>query len=73
MSIEKEKNIFFRNVKRFRERQGKSMQELAEESSVPIYMLEQLEQNRLPTEMMVDDAYKLAVAFHFKITELFHE
>ena len=49
MSIEKEKNIFFRNVKRFRERQGKSMQELAEESSVPIYMLEQLEQNRLPT------------------------
>ena len=34
-------------------------------------ILAQLEQNILPEEMMVDDAYNLSLAFHCKIWELF--
>ena len=47
------------------------LQELAEESGVSLDMLEQLEQNILPEEMMVDDACRLAKALHCKIHELF--
>ena len=71
MSIEENKKKFFNNVKRFREQQGKSLEELAEQSGVALEKLEQLERNILPEEMMTSDAYKLAVAFHCKISELF--
>lgn len=71
MGKEEEKKKFFNNVKRFREQQGQSLEELAEQSGVSLDMLEQLEQNILPEEMMTSDAYKLAVTFHCKISELF--
>ena len=71
MSIEKNKDVFFCNVKRLRKQLGQSLEELAEQSGVPLEILEQLERNHLPKEMMVSDAYHLAVAFHCKIFELF--
>lgn len=71
MNIEESKSKFFRNVKRLRERQGKSIEELSKLSGVPVGMLEQLEQNTLPEEMMVSDAYKLAKVFHCNTHELF--
>lgn len=71
MNIEKNKCKFFNNIKRLRERSGWSIEELAGQSGVPLDMLEQLEQNRLPKEMMVSDAYKLANAFRCKTYELF--
>ena len=48
-----------------------TLEELAAQSGVPLNMLEQLEQNILPKEMVVDDAYKLSLVFHCKIWELF--
>ena len=71
MSIEESKTKFFNNVKRLREQQGLSLEELAEQSGVSLDLLEQLEQDILPEEMMTSDAYKLAVTFHCKISELF--
>lgn len=71
MGIEENKKKFFSNVRQFREQQGQSLEELAEQSGVSLDMLEQLEQNILPEEMMTSDAYKLAVTFHCKISELF--
>lgn len=68
MGIEENKKKFFSNVRRFREQQGQSLEELAEQSGVSLDMLEQ---NILPEEMMTSDAYKLAVTFHCKISELF--
>ena len=71
MSIEESELKFFTNIRRFRARQGQNLEELAEESGVSLDMLEQLEQNILPKEMMVDDACRLAKALHCKIHELF--
>lgn len=71
MSIEENKKKFCSNVKRLREQRGQSLEELAEQSGVTLEMLEQLEQNILPEDMMTSDAYKLAVTFHCKISELF--
>lgn len=71
MSIEENKSKFFNTVKRLREQHGLSLEELAEQSGVSLDLLEQLEQNILPEEMMTSDAYKLAVTFHCKISELF--
>lgn len=71
MSIEKNKKKFCSNVKRLREQRGQSLEELAEQSGVSLDMLKQLEQNILPEDMMTSDAYKLAVTFHCKISELF--
>lgn len=71
MSIEESKRIFFNRIREFRKKQGLTIQELAEQSGVSLEKLEQLEQNILPEEMMTSDAYKLAVTFHCKISELF--
>lgn len=71
MSIEENKKKFCSNVKRLREQRGQSLEELAEQSGVSLDMLKQLEQNILPEDMMTSDAYKLAVTFHCKISELF--
>lgn len=71
MSIEGNKQKFLNHIKGLREQQGLTVAELAEQSGVPLWMLEQLEQNILPDEMMVDDAYKLSVVFRCKIYELF--
>ncbi len=71
MSIEENKQKFFNRIKRFREEQNLTIQELAVRSGVPLEILAQPEQNILPEEMMVDDAYNLSLAFHCKIWELF--
>lgn len=71
MSIEENKQRFFNRIRKFREEQGLTIQELAKQSGVSLQILEQLEQNILPEEMMVDDTYKLAAVFHCKISELF--
>ena len=71
MSREEDELKFFTNIRRFRARQGQNLEELAEESGVSLDMLEQLEQNILPEEMMVDDACRLAKALYCKIHELF--
>ena len=71
MSREEDEFKFFTNIRRFRARRGQNLEELAEESGVSLDMLEQLEQNILPEEMMVDDACRLAKALYYKIHELF--
>lgn len=40
MSIEENKSKFFNNVKRLREQHGLSLEELAEQSGVSLYLLE---------------------------------
>jgi len=47
-----------------------SLDELAERSGIPLNMLEQLEQNILPEEMMVDDACALARVLQCELYEL---
>lgn len=71
MSIEENKIKFFTNIRRIREEQGQSIEDLAKQSGVSVWILQQLEQNILPEEMMVDDACKLAKALHCKMHELF--
>lgn len=71
MSIEEIKQKFCVRVKGLREEQNLTTQELAERSGVPLDILEQLEQNILPKEMMVSDACELAKVFHCKTYELF--
>jgi len=71
MSIEENINIFCNRVKELRKQKNISLEELAERSGVSKDMLEQLEQNILPEEMMVDDAISLARAFGCKVHELF--
>jgi len=71
MSIEENINIFCNRVKELRKQKNISLEELAERSGVAQDMLEQLEQNILPEEMMVDDAIDLARVFGCKVHELF--
>ena len=71
MSIEENKIKFFTNIRRIREEQDQSIEDLAKQSGVSVWILQQLEQNILPEEMMVDDACKLARALHCKTHELF--
>ena len=71
MSREEDELKFFTNIRQFRARRRQNLEELAEESGVSLDMLEQLEQNILPEEMMVDDACRLAKALYCKIHELF--
>ncbi len=71
MSIEENINIFCNKVKDLRKNQKITLQELSRRSGVPQDMLEQLEQNILPDEMMVDDTFALARAFGCKVYELF--
>ena len=70
MSTEENKQKFFNHIRVLR-KQHLTLEELAAQSGVPLNMLEQLEQNILPKEMVVDDAYKLSLAFRCKIWELF--
>lgn len=71
MSTEENKQKFFNHIRVLRKQQHLTLEELATQSGVPLNMLEQLEQNILPKEMVVDDAYKLSLAFRCKIWELF--
>ena len=71
MSTEASKQKFFNHIRVLRKQQHLTLEELAAQSGVPLNMLEQLEQNILPKEMMVADAYKLSLVFHCKIWELF--
>ena len=63
--------IFICNVHRLRLREGLSLTELGRRSHVPLWMLAELEQGRLPKEMMVTDAFHLAKVFHCQVHELF--
>ncbi len=71
MSIEEYKIMFINNVKELREQRNITLEELAKHSGFPLEMLEQLEQNILPEDMMVDDAVALAEVFRCKVHELF--
>ena len=73
VSIEENKNIFCNRIRELRKQQNITLEELAEHSGVSLEMLEQLEQNILPEEMMVDDAFKLAKVFHCQVYELFEQ
>lgn len=70
MEITKYIETFCNNIHRLRERAGMSLGELAERSGIPLNMLEQLEQNILPEEMMVDDACALARVLQCELYEL---
>ena len=71
MKIEEEKLKFICNIKAMRRDQNMTVEELAEKSGIPLEMLEQLEHDILPGDMMVEDAIKLAGVFRCKIHELF--
>ena len=70
MEITKYIETFCNNIHRLRERAGMSLDELAERRGIPLNMLEQLEQNILPEEMMVDDACALARVLQCELYEL---
>ena len=61
----------YQNLKRLRMQENISLAELGSRSHVPLWMLEELEQGRLPKEMMVTDACRLAKVFHCPVHELF--
>jgi len=71
MTMKETINIFCNKIKKLREQQDISWEELSKRSGVPQRMLEQLEQNILPEEMMVDDACELAKVFGCEVYELF--
>lgn len=71
MSIEENINTLCNKVKDLREKQKITLQELSKQSGVSQEVLEQLERNILPEEMMVDDAFALARVFGCKVYELF--
>lgn len=71
MTAEEMKRQFFERVRKLRNKEKLSLTELARRSGLPLEMLEALEDGILPEEMMVDDAFALARAFHCKIYELF--
>ena len=71
MSIQKDTEIFCRNVYWRLEEAGITVKELSKRSGVPMEMLEALEQGAIPEEMMVDDAFNLAKVFGCKVYELF--
>lgn len=71
MSIEESKIKLFNNIRKLREAKNMSVLELSERTGLPLEMLEQLDQNILPEEMMVDDAIALARVFRCKGYELF--
>lgn len=48
-----------------------SLKELSEKSGLPLSMLEALDQDMIPEEMMVDDVFALADVFQCKAHELF--
>ena len=62
---------FCGRIHELRKKEKLSLTELAHRSGLPLEMLESLECGILPEEMMVDDAFALARAFHCKIYELF--
>lgn len=71
MTVEEHELKFICNVKTMRRRQNMTVEEMAEKSGLPLEMLEQLERDILPEEMVVEDAVKLAGVFRCKIHELF--
>lgn len=71
MGIQEYTKIFCRNIHWLREKAGLSNLELSQRSGVSLEMLEALEEEMLPEEMMMDDAFALADALTCKVTELF--
>lgn len=71
MDIEESKTRFYNNIKRLREKNHMTLAELSKYSGLSLSMLEQLDQNILPKDMMVDDAVVLAQIFHCNTWELF--
>lgn len=71
MSIKESKIKFLDKVYELRTQGNISLEELSRRSGVPLEILKELEQGRLPAEMDVGDAYRLAEAFGCKVSELF--
>ena len=71
MSILENKQRFCNRLKALREGKKLTVEELAQCSGVALTILEELEREVLPDEMMLHDAILLAKAFDCKIYELF--
>lgn len=71
MKAKEDKFKFFCDIQSLRIQHSMTLEELAERSGVPLWMLEQLERQNLPEEMTVDDAIALARALRCKLCELF--
>lgn len=71
MAVDEMINQFCSRIRKLKEIKEISLETLSQDSGVPLEMLEQLEQNILPEEMTVDDAYALSKVFQCKIGELF--
>lgn len=71
MRTKEMKKKFCAKVSEFRLHENMSLEELSDRSGTPLKMLEALERNEIPEEMMVDDAFDLARAFGCKLYELF--
>ena len=71
MDIEEMKTQFCEKIQHLRVEAKWSVEELSLKSGVPLEMLEQLEQNILPKDLMLDDTAALAKVFHCEIHELF--
>ena len=70
MDVEEYKISFCHKIKTLRKQKNIILEKLAEDSGIPLNMLEQLEQNILPEEMMVDDACALARVLQCELYEL---
>lgn len=71
MAANKMKQRFCRKVSEIRLCENISLEELVQRSGVPLEMLEKVEQNIIPAEMMVEDAVDLARVFGCEPYELF--
>ena len=65
------RKIFTDNIRKRRKAMGLSLANLAQRSGLPPKILEALDQDMIPEEMMVDDVFALADVFQCKAHELF--
>lgn len=71
MTIKEMEMKFCRKVSEIRLRKNISLEELARRSGLPMNMLEALDRDEIPEEMMVNDAFNLAKVFGCETYELF--
>lgn len=71
MSTPEYKTAFCHNICQRREKSGITLSELAQRSGVSLEILEALDQDEIPEEMMVDNTIDLAKVFGCEPHELF--
>lgn len=71
MTIKEMEMKFCGKVSEIRLRKNISLEELARRSGLPMNMLEALDRDEIPEEMMVNDAFNLAKVFGCETYELF--